>query len=86
MGCLFRSRPGNAQLVRQHLPHVEQSLPVWKDRALPVTIVGTGNPYVNSILPITARDARPDDVPMSHIGTEVLLMRPARDSADVSPH
>lgn len=86
MGCLFRSRPGNAQLVREHLLNAEQSLPAGKYRALPVAVVGTGNPDVNSILPVAARDPRPDDVSMPHIGTEVLLMRPARDGADVSPH
>ena len=86
MGCLFRSRSGNAQLVRQHLLHAEQPLPAGQHRAPPVSVVGTGYPDVNSILPVTARDARPDDVPMPHIGTEVLLVRPACDGADVPPH
>jgi hypothetical protein len=73
MGRFFRSGPGDSKLAGEHLGDAKHAMSVWQDLAVPIAVVGTGNPDVGAVGFCSPRDTGPDDVTVAHVGAEVLL-------------
>lgn len=73
MGRFFRSGLGDSKLCSEHFGDAKHAMSMRQDLAVPIAVVGTGNPDVGTIGFCPPRDTCPDDVAVAHIGAEVLL-------------